>query len=233
MRSCVRVLPSGPIDAGCEITVDYSYLRHIPSSLRPAWYVAMLDATDEDGYYAHLQGKMAAHRPAAKRSNRLFGVEPARQLLDVWINVHIHSANSCSRRCTRRPPGTLTAAGTPPRALLSITSVAAAPDRVRVSEHGPWRVLWVGAVEQGMSYHKPQRNGGNEKRCESRLENKCSERVRTSKRRKSHQADMATGRKSLRATLLPSSRPAAPSADPVLAGSLVPEIVGFDYQRTM
>lgn len=46
----------------------------------------------------------------------------------------------------------------PPRTVLDISSVAEAQRRVRVVQHGPWRVLWVGAVEQGMTYHGASRS---------------------------------------------------------------------------
>jgi hypothetical protein len=46
----------------------------------------------------------------------------------------------------------------PPRTVLDIPSVAEAQRRVRVVQHEPWRVLWVGDVEQGMTYHDAARS---------------------------------------------------------------------------
>ena len=42
----------------------------------------------------------------------------------------------------------------PPHTVLEVPSVAEPQCTVRVVQHGPWRVMWVGKVEQGMTYHR-------------------------------------------------------------------------------
>jgi hypothetical protein len=131
----------------------------------------------------------------------------------------------------------------PPRTVLDIPSAAEARRRVRVVEHGPWRVLWVGRVEQGMTFH-----GAAHGIAISRV---AAGSVAT--------GSVATGSVAAGSADIPNATrsvhslhptdsfdppDAADSVDPppvvqldategVAAPPLVDLVVGFDYQRTM
>ena len=82
---------------------------------------------------------------------------------------------------------------------------------MRVVAHGPWRVLWVGSVEQGMTYHEPRKaKGGVKGGVMGAVKGAVKGAVRGGAAAEIHAAEAASARASLVAT-----------------------VVGFDYQRTL
>ena len=94
--------------------------------------------------------------------------------------------------------------------MLELPSQAS-DSTVRVVAHGPWRVLWVGSVEQGMTYHEPRKaKGGVKGGVMGAVKGAVKGAVRGGAAAEIHAAEAASARASLVAT-----------------------VVGFDYQRTL